>query len=81
MRLESSMHTRLESNYLSVVRSNRGLISLVLVVVLDCSVRDLGSGGKVGCLCALILLDNSLLLSVSEHEELLFFGSREVCVS
>ena len=75
MRLESSMHTRLESNYLSVVRSNRGLISLVLVVVLDCSVRDLGSSGKVSCLCALILLKNSLLLSVSEHEELLFFGS------
>ena len=80
MRLESGMHTLVESNCFSV-RSNRGLISLVLVVVLDCSVRDLGSGGKVGCLCALILLDNSLLLSVSEHEELLFFGSREVCVS
>ena len=50
-------------------------------MVLDGGVRDLGCRCQEGGLGALILFENSLLLSVSEHEQLLFFGCREVSVS
>ena len=58
--------------------ANRSFVQLELVVVLDSGVCDLGRGSQEVVLCALILIDDGLLLGVVEHEKLLFLGSRDV---
>ena len=62
------------------MRANVGLVRLVLFVVLDSSVTDCGRGRQVGGLGAPVLFEDSLLLSISEHEQLLFLGGGEVLV-
>ena len=60
--------------------ANRGLISLELVVRLHGSVGQLGNGGEVLVLDALVLGNDGLLLGVVEHQELLLLISRQVLV-
>lgn len=58
--------------------ANGSLVTLELVVALDSSVGDLGCGGQEALLCALILVEDGLLLDVVEHEKLLLLGSGDV---
>ena len=58
--------------------TNRSLVRLELFVAFDSGVSDLGRGGQEVVLCALILIDDGLLLGVVEHEKLLLFSGRDV---
>ena len=60
--------------------ADRGLVSSEFFVRLEASVRDCWAACKVPVLCALVLINDSLLLVIVEHEQLLFFGSAKVLV-